>query len=93
MNTSTSIRTSITLPPALFQRLRDFAAQKGKTMSQIVEDGVKRVIQKDQEIHLRQVYETLKELDGAGGKGITDASTTINDVLYGDNGAWKGRNE
>lgn len=61
-------------------------------MSQIVEDGVKLVIFENQGTQVRRMYDTLKELDGAGGKGITDASTTINEVIYGENGAWKNRN-
>lgn len=91
MNTSTVARTTILLPPALLQRLRDFAARRGETMSKIVEAGVKQMIEKDQAIQVRQLYKTLKELDGAGGAGIADASTTIDEVLYGEQGVWKGQ--
>lgn len=93
MNTHQSIRTTITLHPSVLQRFKEFAAREGKTLSEIVEDSVKRVIQKDQQLRLRQIYDTLKELDGAGGGVITYASTTINDVSYGEQGAWKGHDE
>jgi hypothetical protein len=42
---------------------------------------------------LHRMYDVLKELDGMGGRHITDASTTINEVLYGENGTWKGKSE
>lgn len=90
MNTSTLARTSITLPQVLLQRLRDFAHRRGETISKIVEDGVKHMIEKDQALQVRQLHQTLKEMDGAGGAGIADASTTIDELLYGDQGAWKG---
>lgn len=60
-------------------------------MSRIVEDGIKTVIEKDQQAQLNQMYKTLRELDKAGGTGVTDASTTINETLYGKRGAWKGQ--
>jgi hypothetical protein len=40
-----------------------------------------------------RMYDVLKVLDGMGGRHITDASTPINEVLYGENGAWKGKIE
>ena len=43
--------------------------------------------------HISRVYEGLRELDGAGEHGITDASTTIDEVLYGENGAWRGSDQ
>jgi len=39
---------------------------------------------------ISRVYEGLRELDGVGEHGITDASETIDEVLYGENGAWRG---
>jgi len=40
--------------------------------------------------HISKIYEGLRELKGIGDKSVTDASETIDEVLYGENGAWKG---
>lgn len=39
---------------------------------------------------ISRMYEDLRELKGIGDKSVTDASETIDEVLYGENGAWKG---
>ena len=39
---------------------------------------------------LDRMYKVLKEMEGIGDPDITDASTTINETLYGENGAWRG---
>jgi hypothetical protein len=36
------------------------------------------------------MYEVLNQLEGIGPKGVTDASTTIDEVLYGEKGVWRG---
>ena len=39
---------------------------------------------------ISRMYKGLRELKGIGDKSVTDASETIDEVLYGENGAWKG---
>ena len=36
------------------------------------------------------MYDVLKKLDGIGEKNVTDATETIDEVLYGKKGAWQG---
>ncbi|MBZ0282475.1 MAG: hypothetical protein K8L97_17170 [Anaerolineae bacterium] len=55
-------------------------------MSKTVETGIKQIIDTEQTTPIRQIYKTLKELDGTGGAGIANASTTINAILYGEQG-------
>jgi len=43
--------------------------------------------------HLKRMYDDLAELEGVGDPGITDASTTIDETLYGEHGAWRGQDE
>ena len=46
---------------------------------------------KDQErAGLRQVYAGLRKMQSIGSKDIKDGSTTIDEVLYGEQGAWRG---
>ncbi len=41
------------------------------------------------EDELDYIYKELWELRGIGGKGGKDASATIDEVLYGEHGAWR----
>jgi hypothetical protein len=38
-------------------------------------------------IHINRMYKTLRQLEGLGGRGITNASTTIDKTLYGEHEA------
>ena len=38
----------------------------------------------------KHMYKVLDEMNGAGDPTLVDTSTTIDDVLYGENGAWRG---
>jgi hypothetical protein len=42
---------------------------------------------------LAHTYEGLDRFRGKGKAGITNASTTIDATLYGDDGGWKGHDE
>jgi hypothetical protein len=88
-----AVRTTITIQPSLFERLKLFSREHGKTMSEVIETGVREVIQRQESNRLDQMYRTLRQMDGQGEPGITDASTTIDEILYGDTGAWKGMSE
>lgn len=92
MNTHTLTRTTVSIHPAIIQRLKAYAGQQGKTMSAIIEEGIRNVISQTEHAYVSHIYTVLKELDGSGGKGVKDASTTINDTLYGERGSWKGKN-
>lgn len=39
---------------------------------------------------MKKMYTVLDEMNGIRGAGIVDASTTIDEVLYGEQGAWRG---
>lgn len=86
-------RTTITIEPSLLGRLRLFAKEQNRSMSAVIEEGIKRVIAEHEHKRLDRMYENLKKLDGSGDPSITDASSTINAVLYGEQGAWKGDDE
>jgi hypothetical protein len=86
-------RTSLYLPDTLHQRLMIAAKREGEPLSRLVRHLLNQALAKQEAGKLKQMYTTLKELDGIGGAEITDASTTIDEVLYGEHGAWKGRDE
>ena len=85
-----TMRATIVIRSALYKRLKLFSQEQGKPMSEIVEIGVRQVIDADDENRLNYLYKGLFALAGTGKKGITDASSTINEMLYGEDGAWKG---
>lgn len=88
MNT---VPTTIRMQPSVLERLRFFAQERGRTMSEIMEEGVNHVLEQYESQRLDRLYEGLKQLDGIGDPSITDASTTIDEVLYGEQRAWKGK--
>jgi len=89
----TNIRASIMLPAALHQRLRMVSKQENKNLSEVVREILDRELARREHERLDRIYQGIRELAGMGERGITDASTTIDEVLYGESGAWKGRGE
>jgi phage terminase large subunit-like protein len=85
------VRASFYLPDTLHQRLYLASKQMKKSVSQLAQELLDKALVIQEEAHTRRMYQELRKLHGIGPKGITDASTTLNEVLYGENGAWKGR--
>jgi predicted CopG family antitoxin len=86
-------RFTITIRPSLLERLRLFAREHERSISDVIEEGISRVISEHERKRLDRMYQTLSQLKGKGRPGITDASTTINEVLYTEHGKWKGADE
>jgi len=61
--------------------------RNGTPMVMLVPISVYREIER---LKRERMYAGLNAFREAGSPGITDASTTIDETLYGDNGAWKG---
>lgn len=62
-------------------------------MSEVIEAGVRYVIQQAEQAKIEKMYDGLFTLKGTGKAGIKDTSTTIDEELYGEDGAWKGIRE
>ena len=82
-------RTSLYLPTTLHQRLRVASKQEGKPLSRLVSELLDRALAAKEDHKLQHMYSGLQTRGGFGVKGVTDASTTINETLYGETGAWK----
>jgi predicted DNA-binding protein len=87
------IRTSILLPPTLHQRLLLASKRSQKTITDLIRDLLDQSLARQEQTSMEQTYQALERVRGICKDNIKDASTTINDVLYGENGAWKGTNE
>lgn len=81
------------MPPNLYQRLFIEAEQQGKTLSALVTHLIERAINAEEDSDIERLYEGLGQLKGIGSRDVTDASITINETLYGEQGAWRGHNE
>lgn len=88
--TSNMIRRTLLLPDQLDQRLLIAAKMSQKSVSTFVRDLLDRALAQQEKAQIKRMYEVLNEMNGLGGKGITDASITIDEVLYGEKGAWRG---
>jgi hypothetical protein len=87
------IRTSVLLPPSLHQELVMTSEQEGKGVTELVREALEQWMEKRRNTQLKRIYEGLDRFVGKGPSGISDASTTIDEVLYGQHGAWKGEDE
>lgn len=84
------IRTSIVLPPVLHQQLSVLARQEGKKLSEYLREQLGQIVTQEKKSHLDEMYNAISSMVGIGDPSITDASTTIDEVLYGEKGAWRG---
>jgi hypothetical protein len=69
------------------------AENRSQTLSSIATDLIDRALTDQEEAHWQRIYGGLKRLKGSGSAGVTDASTTIDETLYGEQGAWQGDRE
>jgi hypothetical protein len=85
-----TIRTTFTIRPGLFERLKRFSREQGKPMSEVVEEGISQVIEQHEQERIQKMYEGLSTLVGMSKAPIPDASQRIDEILYGEQGAWRG---
>jgi hypothetical protein len=83
------VRTSLVLPDTLHQRLLIFARQENIPISRFILDILDKALAAQEQARIKKMYQALDKLDGLGLAGVTDASATINQTLYGDHGAWQ----
>lgn len=87
MNT---VRTSLLLPSPLLGRLRLVSKRKNTSVSRLVQDLVQAGLDAEEQRDLKQLYRVWDEARGVVKEPITDMSTTIDAILYGEDGAWRG---
>jgi hypothetical protein len=87
------IRTSFFLPATLHQRLLMVSGHEGKSLSDLVRELLDKALVSREQARISGTYEALEKLEGICRDKITDASTTINDTLYGEYGAWRAGEE
>jgi hypothetical protein len=77
------VRTSLLLPASLYQRLFSVSKERGQSLSATLRYLLEPILHSEEEVKRRQVYEAFHKVQGISNASITDASTTIDQVLYG----------
>ncbi|MBX3083957.1 MAG: hypothetical protein KF716_20140 [Anaerolineae bacterium] len=78
-----NIRTTMAFSPAFHLKLKTVSEQTGKPMAQLVEEKLAPLLEEQEQTRLKRMYDGLFALEGMCREPITDASTTIDEVLYG----------
>ncbi|MCI0563774.1 MAG: hypothetical protein MN733_35315 [Nitrososphaera sp.] len=84
------MRTTIYLPETLHHRLHIASKRKKRSVSKLASDLLDKALAAEEEKNLDNIYRAMEEVEGICKDKITDASTTIDEVLYGEQGAWRG---
>jgi predicted DNA-binding protein len=87
------IRTSFNLPNSLHQRLHLVARSQQKSVSDLVRELLEQSLSKQEAQRLEQAYDALRQVQGIAKGKVPEASSHIDDLLYGKAGVWKGKHE
>jgi len=69
--------------PTFHLRLKRAAERNGKPMGQLIEEKLLPLLTDEEQKQLRRQYDGLLALKGSVKDYLPDASTTIDEVLYG----------
>jgi predicted DNA-binding protein len=82
--------TTLHLPKSLHQRLHIASKRTNKTLSRLAVELLDEGLSEDENLKLDKTYQALRQVKGIVKDQDPEASTTVDDVLYGENGAWRG---
>lgn len=85
------MRTTINLPISLHHRLQAVAQGQRKTLSSLVRDLLEKAVAQQEAGRLDRSYQALRHVKGIAKGHQPDASSRINELLYGPTGAWRGK--
>ena len=86
-----TVKATITIQPDVLGQVRVFAKQHGRSISSVIEEGVKVVMSKKSDVQLKKMYEGLGQIEGIGGDlDSKHKNKSVDEVLYGEDGVWKG---
>jgi predicted DNA-binding protein len=84
------IRTSILLSEPLHQRLLWASKAEGRKFSAYIRELLDQAVAKREKKQLDKMYAAMEELMGIGTSGDPTVSESIDEILYGEHGAWRG---
>lgn len=88
-----TIKTTLTFSPSFLQRVKTLAQERKWSMSRVIENDLSTFHETQERQKLNKMYATLRKWQGTGSHNITDASQTIDETLYGENGVWQGQRD
>ncbi len=86
MNNLQPVKTTLTFNPLFHQRLKSLAQASNASMSQVVQDELTPIIQQRRQEQAERLFKAFEAIKGMVKDDATDASATIDDVLYGKPG-------
>ncbi len=86
-------KTTLSFTPSFIEHLKIASQKAAKSMSRFIEDELGQMLKEKEQKKLKHMYSVLREMRGSGNLGITDASSTIDETLCGNKGAWKGKSD
>lgn len=84
------MRTSLYLPESLHHRLLVTARRQDKSISHLVRHLIDKALAAEEDRRLGDMFRAWDDEKGVGKTPVSDTSATIDEILYGENGAWRG---
>ncbi len=78
-----AVKTTLKFTPSFHLKLRQAADLAGQPMSEWVEEKLAPILDQQEKTRLDRVYHGLRHLQSMVKNGSSDASTTIDEFLYG----------
>jgi hypothetical protein len=85
------LRTTINLPFAVHHQLQLLARRRRTTVSDLVRVFIEKGLEAQKSERLDDSLKALKAIQGIAKGGKEDLSGHIDDLLYGEHGAWQGQ--
>lgn len=87
------VRTTVYLPKKIHKMAKESADRGNKSLSQFTVESLKKSLDTNY-VHATDAFKATEEMIGlVKDTNVSDASTTINEYLYGENGVWRGSNK
>ncbi len=80
------LRTTLYLPETIHLRLKQVSKRQNTSISKLAANILDKALAQQETANLERIFNAFEQLEGVGGRGIKDASTTIDEVLYGEKG-------
>ena len=80
----TAVKTTLTFSPEFHLRLKLASQREKKPLAKVVEEKIAPILEREEKNFVRGMYDGLLDMAGMVKKNIPDASTTIDEVLYGE---------
>jgi hypothetical protein len=66
---------------------------KSTSVSALIRNAIEKLLDREEQAKLDELYAAMENAKAICKDNVTDASTTIDEVLYGENGVWRGSAE